>query len=331
MNHKAVVVIGDVTIDVFLTPKAGEASCQMKSNEKFLCFSYGDKIPVENVTYLTGGNAANVSIGLRRLDIPASIYTTIGTDNVSKMIYEHLESEQIGMQHLTMKTGVLSNYSTIITYQGERTILSYHAPKTYTFTKEEPCNDCYVYLTSMGENFMPFYRDLINHLKDNPGVTLFFNPGSLQVRAPLEDIHFILSRTNTLFVNRQEAEIFSGVTESETKEKELLTALAHLGPQHIIITDGAKGVFAYNGTGFFRGSVVPVTVVEKTGAGDAFNSAFVAAILKDLPFETALEWGTMNAASVIGYVGAQKGLLRAQDIDSWTRLLRDAGVKIERL
>ncbi|MFZ2025033.1 MAG: carbohydrate kinase family protein [Microgenomates group bacterium] len=329
MNHKSVVVIGDVTIDVFLTPKAGEASCQMKQNEKFLCFSYGDKIPVESVTYLTGGNAANVSIGLRRLDIPASIYTTIGTDSVSKMIYEHLELEQINTQHVTMKAGIASNYSTVIVYQGERTILTYHAPKTYTFTKE-PCTDCYVYLTSMGENFMSFYRDLINQLKENPGVTLFFNPGSLQVRAPIEDIHFILSRTNTLFVNRQEAEIFSGLSDSETKEKELLQTLAHLGPQHIVITDGKQGVFAYNGSEYYRSSVIPVTVVEKTGAGDAFNSAFVAAILKDLSFEQALQWGTMNAASVIGYVGAQKGLLHTKDIDAWSRIYTDAKATIER-
>jgi len=182
----------------------------------------------------------------------------------------------------------------------------------------------------MGENFMSFYRDLINHLKDNPGVTLFFNPGSLQVRAPKEDIHFILSRTNTLFVNRREAEIFTGIDQSDAKEKELLTALAHLGPKHVIVTDGQSGVFAYNGTEFFRGSVIPVTVVEKTGAGDAFNSAFVAATLRDMPFETALQWGTMNAASVIGYIGAQKGLLHTKDIDAWSRMYENAKSGVSR-
>jgi len=330
MNHKSVIVIGDVTIDVFLTPKAGEASCQMKQNEKFLCFSYGDKIPIESVTYLAGGNAANVSIGLRRLDIPASIYTTIGTDSVSKMIYEQLELEQVNTQHVTMKAGTASNYSTIIAYQGERTILSYHAPKTYTFTKE-PCGDCYVYLTSMGEKFMPFYRDLITYLIANPGVTLFFNPGSLQTRAPIEDIHFILSRTNTLFVNRQEAEIFAQMEHSETKEKELLQTLAKLGPTQIVITDGKKGAFAYDGSHFYKSAVVPVTVIEKTGAGDAFNSGFVAATLHELSFEKALQWGTMNAASVIGYVGAQKGLLHTKDIDSWSRIFSDAKVMIKQV
>lgn len=326
MHNKSVLVIGDVTIDVFLTPKSGEAFCQMKEQEKVLCFSYGDKIPVENVQFFTGGNAANVSTGLRRLDVPVSIMTTIGTDNISKLIYDHLEKEQIQTQHVEMKQGVTANYSTIISYQGERTILSYHAPKTYTYT-HEPCTDCYVYLTSMGENFMPFYRELISDLKANPGVTLMFNPGSLQVRAAIEDIHFILSRTNILFVNRQEAEIFSGMENSESKEKELLMKLQSLGPKSVIITDGVKGVFACDGTQSFKSAVIPVTVVEKTGAGDAFNAGFVAAIIHGHPFERALQWGTMNAASVISYVGAQKGLLYTKDIDSWSRMFQEAKVE----
>lgn len=326
MHNKSVLVIGDVTIDVFLTPKSGEAFCQMKEQEKVLCFSYGDKIPVENVQFFTGGNAANVSTGLRRLDIPVSIMTTIGTDSISKLIYEHLEKEQIQTQHVEMKPGVSANYSTIISYQGERTILSYHAPKTYTFSKE-PCTDCYVYLTSMGEKFMPFYRDLIGALKENPGVTLMFNPGSLQVRAPIEDIHFILSRTNILFVNRQEAEIFTGINNSESKEKELLIQLKSLGPKTVIMTDGVKGVFACDAETYLKSAVIPVTVVEKTGAGDAFNAGFVAAILHDQPFDRALQWGTMNAASVIGYIGAQKGLLYTKDIDSWSRMFSEAKVE----
>jgi len=330
MNTKDVIVIGDVTIDVFLTPKAGEASCQMKQNEKFLCFSYGDKIPVEHVTFLTGGNAANVSVGLRRLDIPASIVTTVGTDSVSKTIYEHLEAEQVNTQYITMKQGVTTNYATIISFQGERTILSYHAPKNYQFEKL-PRTDYYVYLTSMGEKFMSYYRDLVNDLKDNPGVTLMFNPGSLQMRAPIEDIHFILSRTNILFVNRQEAEIFTGFEHSETKEKTLLQKLQALGPTKVIMTDGVKGSFACDGDAYFKSGVIPVTVIEKTGAGDAFNSGFLAGMLHGHAFERALQWGTMNAASVIGYVGAQKGLLHTKDIDSWLRIFDDAKVKIEQL
>lgn len=330
MGNKSVLVIGDVSMDVFFVPRPDEAYCQMKAQEQYICFSYGDKIPVDDLTYCTGGNAANVSIGLRRLDISSSIYTTLGSDCISRLIYEHLQKEQIDTQHVTMQPGATANYATIISFKGERTVFTYHAPKTYTY-KKDPITASSVYLTSMGEQFMPFYLGLLQHLAENPGIRLLFNPGSLQTRAAQKDIRFILSRTNTLFVNRKEAEIFTGVNQSTAHEKELLQALAALGPKEIIITDGDHGVYAFDGTEYFHSSVIPVTVIEKTGAGDAFNSAFIAARLHDLSFTESLRWGTMNAASVIGYIGAQKGLLHKKDIDSWTRIAEKSGLSIQTL
>ncbi|MFH0749544.1 MAG: carbohydrate kinase family protein [Candidatus Gottesmanbacteria bacterium] len=330
MNNKSILVIGDVAIDVFLTPEAGETLCQMKAQEKYICFSYGDKIPVDHLEFFTGGNAANVSVGLRRLDIPASIFTTIGSDSVSTLIYEHLQHAQVDTKYVTMQPGAASNYSTIISYQGERTIFTYHAPKVYVYQKQAALYS-YVYLTSMGERFLPFYKDLMFHLTENPGITLMFNPGSLQTRANPDDIRLVIARTNVLFVNRKEAEIFSNIQESQGKEKEVLQTLHAIGPHTVIITDGENGVYAVNGSSFVKSSVLPVTVIEKTGAGDAFNSGFIAAILNGLQFEQALQWGTINAASVIGYVGAQKGLLYRKDIDSWSRIFENAKVTIEAL
>lgn len=323
MNNKSVLVIGDITVDVFLTPKPGDVSCRMCEKEQYLCFSYGDKIPVENLYFSAGGNAANVSIGLRRLDIEASIVTTIGTDSVSKLIYEHLEQEHIDTQHLTMQPGISTNYATIISFQGERTILTYHAPRTYRYRKD-PFDAAYVYLTSMGESYKPYYQELITHLRENPGVTLIYNPGSIQMRSGKEENQFILSRTNILLCNKKEAEIFTGIPASDQNEKALLAALRSMGPKEVVITDGVRGAFACNNIECMRSSALPVKVIEKTGAGDAFNAGYIAAKLHGKSFQESMKWGTMNAASVIGYIGAQKGLLHTNDITSWERIAEQA-------
>ncbi len=330
MDKTTVLVIGDVAFDVFMAPQIGETLPQMRAEEKYICFPYGDKIPVEHLESFPGGNATNVSIGLQRLDIPSTILTTIGTDNISKVIFGELQHEDVGMEYVTVQAGISSNYSTIISYQGERTIFTYHAPKKYVYEKIDPLPP-YIYLTSMGERFLPYYQELINHLIESPKIILMFNPGSLQKRAPIEDIHMVLKRTNILFVNREEAETFSEVSNSEGKEKEILQVLQKLGPKTVIMTDNEKGVYGTDGTHYVHMSIIPVTVLEKTGAGDSFNSGFIAAILKGLSFEKALQWGTMNAASVIGYVGAQKGLLHTKDIDSWSRMFDNAKVTTEEL
>ena len=54
-------------------------------------------------------------------------------------------------------------------------------------------------------------------------------------------------------------------------------------------------------------------------------------IIKGKTTEEALVWGTVNSASVIGYVGAQKGLLKIEDIDTWVERARSSGVKVEEI
>ncbi|MCA9344463.1 hypothetical protein KC946_01370, partial [Candidatus Saccharibacteria bacterium] len=53
----------------------------------------------------------------------------------------------------------------------------------------------------------------------------------------------------------------------------------------------------------------PSPPYERTGAGDAFTSTFVAAFIHGSDIEGALQWGPINSMSVVQHVGAQAGLL----------------------
>ena len=55
--------------------------------------------------------------------------------------------------------------------------------------------------------------------------------------------------------------------------------------------------------------------LERTGAGDAFASTFVAALALGLSPEEAIRWAPINSASVVQYVGAQKGLLTKEELE----------------
>lgn len=328
-NQFDLLSIGDASIDVFLDPTESEQLCKIDTKECFIAFSYGGKIPVRNLEFSVGGNAANNAVGTKRLGIKNSIVLTLGNDSVGNLIVEKLKSEGVDMTYVIQQPETSSNYSTVINYQGERTIFVYHAPRSYEFPVQLPVAP-WVYLTSMGESFRPFYNHMAEWLKKNSSnVKLVFNPGSWQMRAPREQIQGILSLTYIIFVNREEAETLTNFGSSQGKDKEVLTALSKLGPKICIITDGANGSYAFDGQKFYKAGILPVDAYERTGAGDAFGSGCLAALIKGKSIQEALLWGTVNSGSVIGYVGPQRGLLKEEEIPEWLERCKSSGVGVQ--
>lgn len=322
--------IGDASLDVFVTPAESKSLCEVNEKDCLICFSYGDKIPVKNLEFSTGGNAANNAVGIKRMGLNASIVLTVGDDDIGERIKAKLTKEGVDTSFITTEPGAMSNYSSVISYMGERTIFVYHAPRHYAFPKNLP-KTSWAYLTSMGESFQSFYIEVLDWLKANPEVKLGFNPGSYQFKAGTEVMKPILERTHVLFVNREEAERITGMEDTAGKEKELLKSLANFGPKICVITDGGTGSFIYDGTRFVHAGVLPVDAYERTGAGDAFGSGCLSALIKGKTLEEALLWGTLNSASVIGYTGPQRGLLTEENMPEWMERAKSSGVEVKEI
>lgn len=321
--------IGDATMDVFLSPTESETLCTLNDKECHICFSYGEKIPVSSIEFSIGGNAANNSVGASRLGLRVGVVSTLGADQTGNEILQKLKEEGVDLSFVVQQPNADSNYSTVITYGGERTIFTYHAPRSYEFPVHlSPAP--WMYLTSMGESSGPFIKHLLDFLSTNSSIKLAFNPGSRQLRDK-ESIVPIMKRTHVIYVNRQEAETLTGIEDSQGKDKELLKALSDSGPEICIVTDGGEGSYVYDSRQniYLHAGVLPVDAYERTGAGDAFGSACISALIKGRNFEEALLWGTVNSASVIGYTGAQKGLLKEDDIFTWLERAKSSDVKVE--
>ncbi len=330
MNNLELLSIGDASLDVFITPTETETLCRLDDKECLICFSYGDKIPVKNLEFSIGGNAANNAVGARRLGINSAVVLTLGDDTIGNQIVNKLKEERVDVSYITQQSKTTSNYSTIVNYAGERTIFSYKPPREYEFPLELPSVG-WVYLTSMGESFKPVYEKVVAWVKKNPGVKLAFNPGSRQLRAGVEAIRDVMTVSYIIYVNRKEAEMLTGMEDSVGKEKELLQSLSSLGPKVPIVTNGANGSFVFDGQKYVKAGVLPVDAYERTGAGDAFGAGCISALIKGKSFEEALLWGTLNSASVIGYVGAQKGLLHEEKLPTWIERAKSCKVEVKEL
>ena len=92
-------------------------------------------------------------------------------------------------------------------------------------------------------------------------------------------------------------------------------AIIQLGPRYVIITDGRHGAYVGTGSGIYYCPAMETKVAGTAGAGDAFNCTFAAAIALGWDPDRALRAATINAASVVGYVDTQSGLLSLKEIE----------------
>ena len=126
----------------------------------------------------------------------------------------------------------------------------------------------------------------------------------------------LYKRTEVLAVNREEAVL---ITDGDYKDIHgLFDKLHSLGPKIVVISDGPEGAYASDGVKRLQMPIYPdpSPPFERTGAGDAFTSTFVAALIHGSDIEGALQWGPINSMSVVQHVGAQKGLLTQNQLNT---------------
>ncbi len=300
--------IGDPTIDTFLFIHDIEIKT-VKGVRKAL-LNWGDKLPVDEFHRTVAGNAANNAVGAARLGLKTAYYAVFAHDAGGREILHKLTKEKVAHDYIVVDENHPTNASTVISYQGERTILVYHEHRRYKLPKFAPAK--WVYLTSMANGFEKIHHDLAHYL-DKTKAQLAYNPGTFQLRKGLKVNKIILERTAVLSLNKEEAQ--SWVGDSHDPE-ELCRRLTKLGPKAVVLTDGRKGAYSYSSEGYYYIPEFPGPRFEATGAGDAFTTAYVAALAYGKPHKEALQWGPVNAGSVVMKVGPQAGLLTRAHIES---------------
>ncbi len=307
-----VVCVGNAKIDTFLTLNETNSHLRLLEKTNELCIRFGEKITVDKAEFLLGGNAANVSVGISRLGLNTSIVAEIGKDEFAQKIINTLAKEKVDVSNVKQTEGQQSSFSTIINFKGERTIFSEHVKRLHDFNFENIATP-WVYLTSLGEEWKNAYDKTVDFIS-NTKARLAFNPGTLQIQSGRKNIENVLFVTDVLFVNKEEGEALLEYQEGQKSMQVLITNLQKLGPKIVVITDGKNGSFAIDALGnISKKGIVETQVVEKTGAGDAYSSGFLSALIQDKSIVDSMDWGAKNSASVIGKVGAQAGLLYKTD------------------
>jgi len=320
MGQIDILSVGDVVTDAFIKLLDDQAKVVNDDRgSKWLAMPFATKLPFDHVEVAQAvGNASNAAVSFARLGLNAGFVTNVGGDSEGRDIINALHHNGVDTRFVRINPSHKSNYHYVLWYKDERTILIKHEEYDYHWSHLRP-NEIprWIYFSSISEHAIDYHDQVSDWLDDNPSVRMAFQPGTFQMKAGTERLKRIYQRTEVLILNREEAVFVSGGAYDDIED--LFKRLHALGPKVVIITDGPAGAYASDGEHRFSMPLYPdpAPPLERTGAGDAFASTLVAALVKGLSLEEALAWAPINSMNVVQHVGAQAGLLTEKKLLEW--------------
>ena len=308
------VAIGDTVIDAFI--KLGVGHVQESAKGAELCIPYGAKVPFESVTVVPAvGNSANAAVSASRLGVESALVSFLGNDQHGNDCLERLAKERVSIRYISQQD-LPTNYHYVLWYNDDRTILIKHS----AFTSKLPDigSPSWVYLSSLGEHAKDIHFELVEYKKTHPDIKIAFQPGTFQLgmKHELDELYKV---TDVVCMNKEEAMQLLDTDEHDIKP--LLDGLESLGPKTVIITDGHEGACMKHENTYFNMPIYPdiAPPVERTGAGDAFFSTFVAYLCKGYDAVYAIKRAPINSMNVVQHIGAQEGLLSEEQIEEYLK------------
>ena len=152
------------------------------------------------------------------------------------------------------------------------------------------------------------------------GITTILNPAPAQ---PLGDD--LLALVDYLTPNEVEAGMLAGVEVSgPVSARQAAERLVARGAEHVVVTLGEQGALAWDGAEALHFPAFPITAVDTTAAGDAFNGALAVGLAAGGSLDQAIPLAAAAAALTCTRRGAQASLPDRAAVERFLQSLRPA-------
>lgn len=263
-----------------------------------------DKIWIKDFARQCGGVVANFCVGVARMGVKCGFMGSAGDDPNGHEILQNFKNHDIDVEHFFLKKETKSPVNIIVVdSHGSRQILQDQYMEKNVLKADEIMPE-YVAKTEI------FHTDAVNvdaarkcmQIAKEAGKKVSFDLERHVAVYGLNAIKDLLEMTNILLPNRRGALELTKETDVRKAAKKLLG----FGPEIVLITMGEEGSLLVTDKGEHRIPIYKVeNVVDTTGAGDSFNSAFVSCIYKGMKPMEAADFASAVAALSVTKVGAQ--------------------------
>jgi len=271
-----------------------------------------------------GGKGSNQAIAAGRAGGDTTFITKLGRDIFGRIAVDFYESEGLSTDYLFTHESEPTGTALILVDENtsENSILVNsgacgHITKADLNKAEGVLSDSRILLTQLEINLdiLPAALEIFR----KTGGTAILNPAPAQ---KIDDS--LLSSFDIITPNEVEASILSGIEVADfVSAEEAADVFISKGVKNVIITMGSLGVFIKQAGGLTKSHIIPafsVDAVDSTGAGDAFNGGFAAALAKGYSIKDAAVFGSATAALSVTKIGTAPAMPGLDEVTAFLSL-----------
>ncbi|OJW13095.1 MAG: carbohydrate kinase [Planctomycetales bacterium 71-10] len=280
----------------------------------------GELMTADDLVLNIGGCASNAAMDLARLGVRSAICGKVGDDAFGRFVAETLAEHGVDVRSLRVDPERATSQTLVVNVRGEdrRYIHSFGANRGFTAEDlDDALADPPRVLYLGGYLVMPgldpeAVAERFAWARRSGTITVLdvVTPGPSD---HLDRLRPILPETDVFLPNTDEAALILG------EDDPLRQALGFrdLGARRVVVTRGERGAVAVSDGLRVRLGSYPVSCVDGSGGGDAFDAGYIAGLLDGLDELGCLRLASAVGASCVRAVGTTAGVFTRAEADAF--------------
>lgn len=274
------------------------------------------RVQLDNIAFLgscginVGGNACNVAMDLRKLGVGVQVMGRVAGDEFGNYILNEMKGIGIDCSCMQYDETVNTGVSVVfIEKNGEKAILQYVGANNALAFDEMGIDKDVDAAIITGLGLIPEIEDSLFE------ITEFFTNRKIPV------IIDTSANTSNLLA-KMDSKVLRNIDYMIINEREVLDLtkadsiscaaemLRNRGCRNLIVKVGERGAYFWGEGKTFLKEGIKTTVVDTTGAGDAFLSGFTYALLDGADVEECVEFANMLGSCCVEKMGSTNNIIK---------------------
>ena len=301
-QRKRVLLVGsanmDLSMNVFKVPEAGQTV-----------------IDDGGVAYVPGGKGANAAIALQKLGGSCIFCAKLGKDVHGQTLYNYYKETGINTSHIKVDYEAPTGLAVVIKEAGGQNRIITYPGANLTITRDDILEAFEEEPDALYIGFETSFETALTAAKiaHNRNIPIFLDAAPADKDHPLE----LLPPLEVFSPNETETFEYTGIMPhgSDASLRAALTLYKKVKCKYLVIKQGARGAFIYDGKKYFMiPSYRPDKVVDSTAAGDAFTAALTIMYLESGNINTAVKYGCAAGAITVSREGAGSSVPSSREV-----------------